>query len=230
VIKDFGTEISTPGLEADLQRIYAARFEGLEAYRDSVWKILVSDFFSQWMKPENSVLDLGCGYCEFINNVKAAKKFGMDLNKESSQRIAPGIQLFQQDCSAHWPLEDAAIDVIFSSNFFEHLPDKASLQATLAEAYRCLKPGGYLIALGPNIKYLGGAYWDFFDHHLALTEASISEAMRMERFTVERAIPKFLPYTMSQGFRPPLWTLKLFLKMKWSWRIFGRQFLVVARR
>lgn len=46
--------------------------------------------------------------------------------------------------------------------FFEHLPDKAHLLRTLGQIRRCLKPGGCLIAMGPNIKYLPGRYWDFF--------------------------------------------------------------------
>jgi predicted SAM-dependent methyltransferase len=58
-----------------------------------------------------------------------------------------------------------SLDVVFTSKFFEHLSDKPSLVATLSKAFRCLKPSGRLIALGPNIKYLPGEYWDFFDHH-----------------------------------------------------------------
>ena len=40
------------------------------------------------------------------------------------------------------------LDVVFTSNFLEHLPDKASVERTVAEAQRCLKNGGLLICLG----------------------------------------------------------------------------------
>ena len=214
----------------ELQRIYSARFAGLEAYRNEVWRVLTSQFFSRWIKPEESVLDLGCGYCEFINNIQAAEKFGMDLNPMAQERLSPGITLIQQDCAEPWPLSDNSLDAVFTSNFFEHLPTKASLLATLVESRRCLKPGGCLIALGPNFKFLSAAYWDFFDHHLPLTDKAISEAFSMVGYKIEKVIPKFLPYSMSQGFRPPLWTLRLFLRMPILWSLVGRQFLVIARK
>jgi SAM-dependent methyltransferase len=216
--------------QEELQSIYAARFSGLEEYRLQVWQILISQFFSRWIRPEHHVLDLGCGYGEFINTVSAARKFAMDLNPATKKRLKSDIQLFSQDCSQPWPLSDGCLDVVFTSNFFEHLPNKQLLQATLAEAFRCLKPGGRLIALGPNIKFLPGQYWDFFDHYIELTELSLAEVMTMTSYQMEEVIPKFLPYSMSQGSRPPLWTLKLFLKLPLAWKIFGRQFLVVGRK
>jgi SAM-dependent methyltransferase len=214
----------------ELERIYSIRFSGLEEYRKQVWSALVSQFFSRWLSKEHAVLDLGCGYGEFINNLTVREKFAMDLNPTAKERVAPEVKLIHQDCSKPWPLHDNYLDVIFTSNFFEHLPSKLSLQETLLEAYRCLRPNGRLIVLGPNVKYLSGAYWDFFDHHLPLTELSVEEAMVMAGFKVEQRIAKFLPYTMSQGLRPPIWMLRLYLKMPFVWKYFGKQFLVVARK
>jgi predicted SAM-dependent methyltransferase len=56
------------------------------------------------------------------------------------------------------------LDVIFTSNFFEHLVSKQALSQTILQAKKCLVPGGRLIAMGPNIRFVGGAYWDFWDH------------------------------------------------------------------
>jgi SAM-dependent methyltransferase len=68
------------------------------------------------------VLDLGCGYGEFINNVPAQRKFAMDLNPESRKHLGRDIEFFEQDCSAPWPLADDSLETVFTSNFFEHLP------------------------------------------------------------------------------------------------------------
>lgn len=217
-------------MKEELRRIYSARFSGLESYRNGVWRALTSGFFSKWIQPHDSVLDLGCGYGEFINNIDARERFAMDLNPAAREHTAQGVQLLEQDCSEAWPLRDSTLDLVFSSNLFEHLPGKAALQATLLEAYRCLKPGGRIIALGPNIRYLTGRYWDFFDHQLCLTELSVSEALLMTGFEVEQAIPRFLPYTMSQGHRPPVWSVRLYLKVPSIWRFFGQQFLVIGRK
>jgi SAM-dependent methyltransferase len=217
-------------MQVELERIYSVRFQGLEDYRNRVWQVLVANVFSKWINPGDSVLDIGCGYGEFINNLAAREKFGMDLNPSAREHLKAGVQLLEQDCSKPWPIRDDYLDVVFTSNFFEHLPSKRTLQDTLLEARRCLRPGGRLITMGPNVKHLSGSYWDFFDHHLPLTELSLAEAMIMAGFRVEESIEKFLPYSMSQGFRPPLWALRLYLQMPFAWSIFGKQFLVIGRK
>lgn len=221
-----------PGSELpeDLQKLYSTRFTGQETYRNHVWQILTSEFFSRWIKSSDTILDLGCGYGEFINSVKATKKYGMDLNPSTKDQVHGDVEFFEQDCSLSWPLPENSLDVVFTSNFFEHLPTKQVLQSTLVEAYRCLKPNGRLIALGPNIKYLEGEYWDFFDHYLPLTEMSLAELLSLSGFQVEQSVGRFLPYTMSLGYQPSLWKLRLFLKFPILWRFFGRQFLVIGRK
>ena len=57
-----------------LSKIYEIRFSGFEKYRNQVWKILVSQFFSKWIYSNAQILDLGCGYGEFINNIDSVKK------------------------------------------------------------------------------------------------------------------------------------------------------------
>jgi SAM-dependent methyltransferase len=214
----------------DLQRIYETRFRTNAAYRQTVWRVLIDRWFQQYAEPNAAVLDLGCGYGEFINQIRCGQKFAMDLNPDAPKRVAAGIKCLIQDCSATWPLADNSLDLVFTSNFFEHLPDKAALGRTLEEIRRCLKTGGRLVALGPNIKYLPGAYWDFWDHYLPLTELSLNEALENRAFTVERCLPKFLPYTMAKGPRYPLLFLRLYLALPVAWHFLGKQFLVVARK
>lgn len=218
-----------PHSPAELQRLYDRRFAGRQEYRDEVWKVLVS-FFARWIPPNAAVLDLGCGYCEFINNVPSEVRFGMDLNPTSVGQAAPGVKVLLQNCAEPWALPDDSLDVIFTSNFFEHLSAKTDLRDTLLQVRRCLKPGGRIIAVGPNVRYLAGAYWDFCDHHLPLTERSLGEVMAETGLTVEEQIPRFLPYTMAHGKRRPLWALRLYLKLKFVWPLFGKQFLIVAKK
>ncbi len=213
----------------DLRNLYESRFRGSLAYRRAVWQVLISDFFLKFLTPEDTVLDLGCGYGEFINQVSCRRRFAIDLNPASAEHLNSQVTLFEQDCSTAWPLPEATLDVVFTSNFLEHLPDKTALARTIDEARRCLKAGGLLIALGPNIRYLPGRYWDFWDHHVPLTDRSLSELLQSRGFTVSLSIGKFLPYTMSQGRQYPVLLLRLYLRLRPVWRIFGRQFLVIAK-
>jgi SAM-dependent methyltransferase len=223
--------LSDPHSPKELQRLYQTRFAGKSEYRDSVWRVLVEEYFARWLPVGAAVLDLGCGHCEFINNVRSEKRFGMDLNPDAVQRAAPGVQILSQSCSQLWAMPDDSLDVVFTSNFFEHLYTKRDLRDTLMQAWRCLRPGGRIIALGPNIRYLPGEYWDFYDHYLPLTELSLGEVMTETGFALEKEIPRFLPYTMSRsGGQLPVWILSLYLKLKFAWPLFGKQFLVVARK
>ncbi|MEZ0274936.1 MAG: class I SAM-dependent methyltransferase [Roseimicrobium sp.] len=215
-------------MQDELQRGYYLRFNAIEAYRRQVWTILTRDFFSKWIPANSEVLDLGCGWGEFINQVSAATKHGMDLNPESRHKLSKDVRFHEHDCSTPWPVADGSLDVVFTSNFFEHLFTKDALRSTLSHARKALKPGGRLICLGPNIRHLKGHYWDFWDHYLALTEESLAEGLALTGFDVKEKIGRFLPYSMSQGSNPPLWMVSLYLKMPWAWRFFGKQFLLVA--
>jgi SAM-dependent methyltransferase len=223
------TPPDAPDLPASLRQKYRTRFAGRTEYRRQVWSVLCG-FFSRWIPPDAVVLDLGAGHCEFINAVAAARKYAMDLNPDTLALAGPGVNVLQQDCSRSWGIPPGTLDAVFTSNFFEHLPDKAALERTIIEVGRALRPGGTIVAMGPNIKCVPGAYWDFFDHHIPLTERSLVEVMVANGFAIERVHARFLPYTMSQGRMYPAWMLRAYLAVPWAWPVLGRQFLVVARR
>ena len=214
----------------DLRRIYQARFKGRLDYRNRVWKVLVRDYFQKHVRRDDVVLDLGAGYGEFINTISCGKKYAMDLNPDTAKRVHTSVELLAQDCSERWALPDNSIDCIFTSNFFEHLPDAQALSRTLAEAHRCLKHGGILIALGPNITYTGQAYWDVVDHRLALSEQSLAKILVSQGFGIQKCIARFLPFTMSEGLQYPTFFVAAYLRLPLAWRIFGKQFLVIGRK
>jgi SAM-dependent methyltransferase len=214
----------------ELRRVYGARFAKNLAYRQRVWRLLVAEFFQSHVTASAALLDLGCGYGEFINSLRCGRKLAMDLNPDAQRFLAPDVQFLQQDCSSRWPCADESLDVVFTSNFFEHLPSKEMLGLTLQEVFRCLKPGGKLLAMGPNIRFLPGAYWDFWDHHLPLSDRSLAEALESCGFSILENHPRFLPYTMVNQLEYPLFMLSLYLKLPLAWRLFGKQFLIIAQR
>lgn len=221
---------TTPFGGEDLEEIYRLRFAASQAYRNRVWQVLTAQFFQRYIPSGATVLDLGCGYGEFINNIRCGKKIAMDLNQAAIERLNKDVLFLRQSCSADWQVADRSLDTVFTSNFFEHLPDKNALSLTLQQAARCVKPGGRILCLGPNIKFLPGRYWDFWDHHLPLTELSLKEGLETHGFEVSECLARFLPYTMINAPQYPVVLISLYLKLPWVWRILGRQFLVVGRR
>src|ERR1700677_4133234 len=102
------------GREVDLQQTYARRFDGQELRRKQVWEVLCRHFFSRWVRPQDAVLDLGAGYCEFINSIEASRKFALDLNPATSAHAAPGVAVLAQDICKPWDVESSAVDVVFT--------------------------------------------------------------------------------------------------------------------
>lgn len=215
---------------AGLEVAYQLRFATTREYRNDVWRILCSDFFQRYIPPTSTVLDLGAGWGEFINNIAAVKKYAMDLNSDARAHLNEDVGFIDQDCSTRWPMDDNTLDVVFTSNFLEHLPTKDKIEHTIAEVHRCLRENGAIICLGPNIKCIPGAYWDFWDHYVPLTEMSLRELLRTMGFEIDVCLPRFLPYSMSTGRTPPLMLVRIYLKCPWAWPVFGKQFLVVARK
>ncbi|MGE5271138.1 MAG: class I SAM-dependent methyltransferase [Thiohalocapsa sp.] len=215
-----------------LATLYRHRFNDAElTNKYKIWRVLCRDFFQNYVDRDDVILDLGCGYGEFLNNIEAGKKHGIDLNPDTPRFLRSDIEFHAVPATDLGPvIGDDAIDIVFTSNFLEHLPDKATLSQVFAEVYRVLRPGGRFLALGPNIRCVGGAYWDFFDHHLPLTDAAIAEGLAISGFDVDLVIDRFLPYTTKSALPQHPRLVQAYLKVPLMWKLLGGQFFVVGRK
>ena len=213
----------------NVQSIYTRRFSASDRkQKDAIWRVLCSHFFQQYVNPTDTVLDVGAGYCEFINHIQCRHKIALDLNVDTARYATPDVHVIRGRSTAIGLLATASVDVAFSSNFFEHLPGRQEISTVLDHAYRYLRPGGRIVCLGPNIRYMAGAYWDFFDHVVPMSERSLSNALLLSGFQIDDVIPRFLPATMAGRAVPPSFVIRAYLRLRPAWRLFGRQFLVVA--
>lgn len=216
---------------SDLSALYDLRFAetGVEKRR-AVWRQLCDHFFSKLIPPSATVLDVACGYGEFINNIRARKKYAIDLNEDSPSHLDPDVTFFRTPATDLSALPRGEIDTAFTSNFLEHFRDKDQLDLFLRELYDVLLPGGRFIILGPNIRYAYREYWDYYDHYLPLSHLSLVEALELAGFRAEKVIDRFLPFTMKSKAPTAGFVIRAYLKLSFAWRFFGKQFLVVARK
>ena len=214
----------------ELAQLYSLRFSPKEIEkRRKVWQVLCRHYFQQWVKPDDLVVDVACGYGEFINQIAAGHKVALDLNPEAPNYLSREVRFFLEDARAIGAVVQNA-DLIFTSNFLEHLPDRTTLEQFLSGVYQALKPGGRYLILGPNLRYLPGAYWDFYDHTLGLTDRSLSEVLLAKGFMIEKCIDRFLPYTTKSRLPQAPWLVAAYLKLPIFWPLLGRQFMIVARK
>lgn len=217
----------------ELSRLYAERFATQDRARKArVWTVLCESVFSRWVRPEDTVLDLGAGYCEFVNGVRARRRIAVDLNPDTARCATAGVEVHTAPADDLSFLADGEVDVVFSSNFLEHLPDKQTVTRVVEAALRVLRPGGLIVLMGPNVRLLPGKYWDFYDHHVALSDRSVCELLSASGFEIRHCAPRFLPYTVVQSRLPTWgWVVRAYLAlMPLSSVLFGRQFLVVAQK
>jgi SAM-dependent methyltransferase len=219
-------------LNSELDRLYAARFHDEEREsKTRLWRVICREFFSRYVPDEACVLDVGAGYCDFVNNISARRRIAVDLNPDTKRFAAPGIEVHQlaleQLAEA---VEPETVDLAFASNVFEHLRGPDALLKVLANVRTALRPGGRIMIMQPNVRLVGGAFWDFFDHTLPLTERGMTEALEVAGFRVVECRARFLPYTTKS--RLPQWAflVRLYLRFRPAQFLLGKQMLVLAER
>jgi len=219
------------GLQKNLDLLYQGRFSKKEVEDKSrIWEVLCKHFFQVYVSPSDTVLDLGAGYCDFINNIQCREKLAVDLNDDTPSLAHANVTVQQARSTNLSFLADESIDVVFTSNFLEHLRTKEEALQTFNEVHRILKKGGLFLILQPNIRHVGFEYWDFFDHYIALTERSLIEGLLIKEFKIKRVISKFLPFTTKSKIPQHPFLVWLYLKMPLVWRIMGKQSFLVAEK
>jgi len=214
-----------------VETLYKQRFNRNELHRkNAIWKILCKNFFQKYISKDSSVLDIGAGYCEFINNIQCSTKYAVDLNKDSAVFASSDVKFFVSPSTDLSCIEDNSINIVFMSNFLEHLKTKEEIIQTLRESFRVLNGEGKIMILQPNIRYLYKEYWDFFDHYTPLSDKSLSEALEMAGFRIEEILPKFLPYTTKSKIPQHPFLVKMYLKFPLLWQILGKQTFVIGRK
>ncbi|MBF0442363.1 MAG: class I SAM-dependent methyltransferase [Oligoflexales bacterium] len=215
----------------NIDLLYQYRFNEKEnkvKYR--IWQILCESYFQRFIPESSTVMDLAAGYGEFIKNIKAKEKIAIDINPNSKAVLSDDIRFHSLDATDLYEIESGSIDIVFVSNFFEHLKTKMELDKVFVEINRVLKPEGKLLVMQPNIRYCYNQYWDFYDHYTPLSHFSAIEGLKKSGFTVEKVIPKFLPFSTKSFFPKNSFLIRAYLMFPIFWPLFGKQFFIVARK
>lgn len=208
--------------------VYARRFAGDEEFRREMWRVLAR-WFGRWIPAGSVVVEIAAGHCEFINAVDAARRIAIDINPDTRAHAAAGVEVVVGDARDVTAIAEGTADVVFVSNFFEHL-ERAAILDTIRAAHRSLRPGGRFLVLQPNIRFVSRDYWMFFDHVTPIDDRALCEALELCGFSIETAIPRFLPFTTKGNLPKSTLLLKLYLQIPLAWKFFGGQAFIVARR
>jgi SAM-dependent methyltransferase len=194
--------------------------------RNVVWKALWQYFFSKRIGADDCVLDLGCGYGEFINNVSARRRIAVDSWEGMPDYLDSGVEGIVGSVTDLSGIERGAVDYAFSSNLFEHLTKEA-----LAETLNTLKPRlskrGTLTTLQPNYRYCASEYFDDFTHVSIWSHVSLADFFKANGYDVLEVRPRFLPLTVKS--RLPVSQMLVGAYLASPVKPLGKQMLIVAR-
>jgi hypothetical protein len=215
---------------SDVEAVYSKRFsEADEAKKAVVWRE-VCRFLQRYVSEDAAVIDVACDRGHFIRNIRAREKWASDIRDVSSY-LPRDVRFVQTDgLSLGKELEGNQLDVAFMSNYLEHLPSGEAVVKQLEVANKILKAKGRVLVLQPNIRLVGGAYWDFIDHKVALTDESLVEAAELAGFRTLDLIKRFLPYTTKSRLPQQAGLVRAYLAFRPAWLLLGKQTLFVGEK
>lgn len=196
--------------------------------RTIVWNV-ITEYLANYIPVKASVLELGAGYCDWINNINASNKVALDIWDEMPKFAAPGIRTITADLSKGLKSYcDETYDVIVTSNLLEHFQPDVTSQI-VSDVFVCLNPNGVFILIQPNFRYSYRNYFDDYTHRSVFTHISMQNLLRAQGFTIKDVQPRFMPYSLRESKFP---ILPVFIKMYLAlpFRPFAGQMLIVANK
>ncbi len=194
--------------------------------RAGVWREIARYVLRDAPAPR-AVVELGAGYCDFINSVAAPKRIAFDMNPDMSRFAAAGVDLRIGDCRGLPGVEDGSIDLVFASNFLEHFTAEEAGRL-LDDIRRVLRPGGRLALIQPNHARNSRDYWVDPTHKTAFDHENLPALVQSHGLHVVRVTPGLLPFSMKS--RLPKIPLLVRYYLRSPIRPLAAQMYVVAER
>lgn len=173
------------------------------------------------------VVELGAGYCDFINAIPAKRRVAFDLNPEMQSFADPEVDLRIADARRLGDLPAGSVDLVFASNFFEHL-EGGEVDELLEVVHQSLRPGGRLMLIQPNHRLCADRYFEDPTHVTVFDDANIGPWLARHGFEIARLVPGLLPFSMKS--RAPKWPQLVWLYLRSPIRPLAAQMYVVAER
>ena len=197
-----------------------------EPAREAVWRELAR-VIQRDVPPGARLLELGAGYCQFVNHIQALERHALDREARVREFAGPGVRAHVGSSTDLRMFADGALDVVFASNLLEHLP-RADVEATFREVFRVLAPRGRFIVLQPNYRRCPREYFDDYTHVTVFTDWSLARWLEASGFRVAKMVPGFMPGDSRSS--KPKWPWLVWLYLRLPFRPFAQQMYCVAVR
>jgi SAM-dependent methyltransferase len=196
--------------------------------RSLVWKEIVK-YFEGHFEMGDSILDVGCGYGDFISNTKATHRYAVDLDEGMGNylprdivfKVSPIVEIDKL-------FPEESMSFIFSSNLLEHL-DRNEINHFFSAARSLLKPNGLLGIMMPNYKRAFREYFDDYTHVTPISDVGLADWLAASGFTKLYLDPGFMPFSLKDSWIP-ITPFLVFIWLRSPWKPRGKQMLIIVRK
>ena len=133
------------------------------------------------MKPEDRLLDVGCGRGDFLKgfNDSGLDVCGVDNEKSDSPLLKDTEVRYAHFENEIFPFDSDTFDIVFSKSVIEHMFNPGNF---MGECYRVLKPGGRIILMTPDWISQMKTFFDDYTHRQPYTVAAIKDTLSIFGF------------------------------------------------
>src|SRR4030042_2413183 len=165
-----------------------------DSKRDLVW-IEINNYLQKIINFGDFVVEVGSGYCNWINSVKAKNKIAIDKFIDPKKFCKENIKPILGDYSEISQLKNNSVNTFLLSNFLEHLTNKEVKECIKLIRLK-LKSEGIIVVIQPNYRLSVKRYFDDPTHISVWDDKSLPNFFKSNGFKIIRVAPKFLPLTM----------------------------------
>lgn len=195
--------------------------------RAVLWSALWDFSLSRIMKDATAILEVGAGWCDFINHASADRRVAVDIWPGIVDAAAPEVEAHIGSAETLTFLDDGSIDAVFASNVVEHLTHD-QFDRVLVETARILRPGGQLVLVQPNFRLSYKRYFDDFTHVTMWSDVSLGDFLSSRGWVVDRAQARYMPFSVKS--RLPVSRLLIRAYLASPFKPMAGQMLLVAHK
>ncbi|MBF0361077.1 MAG: class I SAM-dependent methyltransferase [Oligoflexia bacterium] len=214
-------------LDQHQQYYYTTRFS-YDPKRTIVWQEICSYLNKHYIATDSKVLEIGCGYGDFIGNIVAKKKDAIEIEPYFKKFIEKDSQVKIHVTDASIALSEFpenSFDVVFCSNYFEHL-EIEPIKDQLKYISKILTKNGRLIVIQPNFQLCCKNYFDDYTHKTIFSHTSFSDLLQLHNFSIYKCYKGFIPFSMKSKF--PIIRMFVRFYLKSMIKPAAKQFMIVA--
>jgi ubiquinone/menaquinone biosynthesis C-methylase UbiE len=184
-------------------------------WQHHVLRVAINDLrglFSAGLPANPVLLDAGCGQGKSFRHLQQtfapqrligvdADPHSLELSGAEAARQGFAVELIGSDC-ANLDVADASVDLLFCHQTFHHLVEQ---EKALAEFYRVLKPGGYLLFAESTEAYIDTWVIRWLFRHPMHVQKSAAQYLQMIRqqgfqFTEQNVSYPYLWWSRAKDF------------------------------